>query len=111
MLRHFLSRVFRVVHSKRHNIYYYFRHCGAFFGLTRRLLRATISFSIPSKVIIISNRVYVLGYKYILALLRARFNPCVTARAKISLSSKHIYPPEHKLYHFNETNTYKLNNK
>ena len=33
-----------------------------------------------------SNRVYVLEHKYILALLRAHFNPRLTARAKMSLS-------------------------
>ena len=41
-----------------------------------------------------SNRVYVLGYKYFWALLRAYFNPSLLARAKMSLSqAQNIFMP------------------
>ena len=41
-----------------------------------------------------SNRIYVLRHKYIWALLRAYFNPRLTARAKTSLSrAQNIFMP------------------
>ena len=56
--------------------------------------------SIPSKVVIIVIEFMFLGIFW--ALLRAHFNPRLTAQAKMSLSRgpKHIYAHEHKLYCF-----------
>ena len=52
----------------------------------------------PSKVAIIVTEFMFLGMNIFWALLRAHFNPRLTARAKMSESGpKHIYAQEHKL--------------
>ena len=58
--------------------------------------------SMPSKVIIIVIEFMFLGINMFWALLRAHFNPHLTAQAKNESESgpKHIYAREHKLYCF-----------
>ena len=57
----------------------------------------------PSKVMITVIEFMFLGINIFWALLRAHFNPRLTARAKMSLiesGPKHIHAREHKLYCF-----------
>ena len=91
------------------NAYYYHfvEHCGAFLGLKWRIWQAKMKCSDCSVVIffgfyflsalqsdINSNRVYVLGHKYVLGPSQTHFSPRLAARAKMSLSrAQNIFMP------------------
>ena len=92
--------------------YHFVGHCGAFCGLKWRFWRAKMYFS-PRDcsdcfVVIFfsfyflnalqndnnSNRVYVLGHKYVLGPSQTHFSPRLAARAKMSLSrAQNIFMP------------------
>ena len=96
------------------NIYYYHvvGHCVAFCGLKWRFWRAKMYFSPLNcsdcffviffsfyflsalQKDINSNRVYVLGHKYVLGPSQTHFSPRLAARAKMSLSrAQNIFMP------------------
>ena len=94
------------------NYYHFVGHCGAFCGLKWRFLRAKMYFNPLNcsdcffviffsfyflnalQKDINSNRVYVLGHKYVLGPSQTHFSPRLAARAKMSLSrAQNIFMP------------------